>query len=363
MTVFLIIVVIALLGLTFWQMSKILKLSKSTDHDSNQVANNTDNKNQGYLMIAFVTFLYLLMAYSFWNWSDLYLPEAASEHGKDYDRLMFISIGLIMFVQVITQFLLFFFAYKYKGAKGRRALFYADNDKLEFIWTIIPVIVLAGLIIYGLFTWSDIMNIEDDEDALVIEIYAYQFGWKARYSGEDNTRGKANVRFIEGTNIVGVDESDSYAKDDKITTELHLPVDRPVLFKFRSQDVLHSAYFPFFRAQMNVVPGMITQFSFTPTITSEEMRNSEYMVDKVKELNQIRKEKSKELVANGDVALDPYEFEYYLLCNKICGISHFNMQMKIVVEEEEDFNSWIGEQEAFGESLKKEEEQKVTSNN
>ena len=114
---------------------------------------------------------------------------------------------------------------------------------------------------------------------------------------------------------------------------------------------------------MNVVPGMITQFSFTPTITSEEMRNSEFMVEKVNELNQIRKERSKELVANGDVALDPYEFEYYLLCNKICGISHFNMQMKIVVEEEEDFNSWIAEQESFGETLKKEEEQKVSSNN
>ena len=363
MTVFLIIVVIALLGVTFWQMSKILKLSKTGHEDSTQVANDNDNKNQGYLMLGFVVFLYIFMIYSFWAWGDFYLPEAASAHGGDYDRLMFISIGLIMTVQVITQFLLYFFAYKYKGAKGQRALFYADNDKLEFIWTIIPVIVLAGLIIYGLFTWSDIMNVEEDEDALVVEIYAYQFGWKARYSGDDNTLGKANVRFIEGTNIVGIDKSDSYAKDDKVTTELHLPVDRPVLFKFRSQDVLHSAYFPFFRAQMNVVPGMITQFSFTPTITSEEMRNSEFMVEKVNELNQIRKERSKELVASGDVALDPYEFEYYLLCNKICGISHFNMQMKIVVEEEEDFNSWIAEQESFGETLKKEEEQKVSSNN
>jgi cytochrome c oxidase subunit 2 len=363
MTVFLIIVVVALLGVTFWQMSKILKLSKPANHDSSQVVNDKDNKQQAYIMLAFLVFIYVGTIYSFWAWGDFYLPEAASEHGSEYDRLMFISIALIMFVQVITQFLLHYFAYKYHGKKGQKALFYADNDKLEFIWTIIPVIVLAGLIIYGLFTWSDIMNIEEDEDALVVEVYAYQFGWKVRYAGEDNTLGKANVRFIEGVNQLGVDESDSYGMDDKITSELHLPVDRTVIFKFRSQDVLHSAYFPFHRAQMNVVPGMITQFSFTPTITSEDMRNSEYMVEKVDELNKIRKERSKELMANGDVALDPYEFEYYLLCNKICGISHFNMQMKIVVEEEEAYESWLDEQESFGETMKKDKEQKVTSNN
>ena len=111
------------------------------------------------------------------------------------------------------------------------------------------------------------MNINEDEDPMIVELYASQFAWKARYSGEDNTLGKANVRFIEGINQLGVDESDSYGEDDVIVTELHLPVGQPVLFKFRSQDVLHSAYFPFFRAQMNVVPGMITQFGFTPTIT------------------------------------------------------------------------------------------------
>lgn len=357
MTVFLIIIVLALLGITLWQMSKILNLSKSHSSEDPSIATDKDNKNQGYLMLGFLVVFNLFMLYNFWEYSRFYLPEAASAHGVQFDYLMFLSLGIIMFVQVITQFLLHYFSFIYRGEKGKRAYFYADNDKLEFIWTIIPVIVLAGLIIYGLFTWSDIMNVEEDEDTIVIELYAYQFGWKARYAGEDNTLGKANVRFIEGINTVGVDESDSYAKDDKIVSELHLPVDKKVLFKMRSQDVLHSAYFPFFRAQMNVVPGMITQFGFTPTITSEEMRQTDYMVDKVKTINQIRKENSKELVANGDMALDPYEFEYYLLCNKICGVSHYNMQMKIVVESEEDYKEWIDEQESFGETLAKQEEQ------
>lgn len=357
MTVFLVIIVIALFVVTLWQISKIFELSKSSDEDSSQIANDKDNKNQAYIMVGFVIFFYALMIFSFWNYSKLYLPEAASEHGSKVDNLMFLSIGIIMFVQVITQALLHYFAVKYRGKKGRRALFYADNDKLEFIWTIIPVIVLAGLIIYGLFTWSDIMNINEDDDPMVVELYAHQFAWEARYSGEDNTLGRANVRFIEGVNQLGVDESDSYAMDDKITKVLHLPVGRAVVFKLRSQDVLHSAFFPHFRAQMNVVPGMITQFGFTPTITTEEMRESEYMIDKVDHINELRKDKSKELMAQGEPTLDPYEFDYFLLCNKICGQGHYNMQMKIIVESQEDYDAWINEQESFKETMASQQKQ------
>ena len=260
---------------------------------------------------------------------------------------------LIFIVQTITQFLLHYFAFKYKGEKGRKALFFADNDKLEFIWTIIPVITLAGLIIYGLFTWSDIMNFEEEEDALVVELYAQQFNWKARYAGEDNVLGEANVRLInlDNANILGLDEADPNAQDDIITTELHLPVGRQVIFKMRSQDVLHSAYMPHFRAQMNCVPGMITQFAFTPTVTTAEMRQTDEMVKKVENINNIRTEKSKDLVAKGEEALDPYEFDYLLICNKICGKSHYNMQMKIIVETEEEYNTWIKEQQVFKNSL------------
>jgi len=343
MIALLIIIVAALLGITIWQISKIFKLSQPIESDDSQIATNKDNEKQGKLFLVFIVFLYGLMFYSFWSLSKFYVP-AASDHAEDYDQLFFISIGLIMFVQVIIQFILYWFAYKYRGQKGRKALFYADNDKLEFVWTIIPVITLSALIIYGLFSWSEIMNVEETDDTLVVEIYAYQFAWRARYSGEDRTLGEANVRFIEGINQLGVSETDPYAKDDIITTELHLPVNRPVLFKFRSQDVLHSAYFPFFRSQMNVVPGMTTQFGFTPSITSKEIRNSGYMVDKVRNINEIREN-------NDNLGPDEknYEFEYYLLCNKICGVSHYNMQMKIVVETEEEYQKWISEQQTFGE--------------
>jgi cytochrome c oxidase subunit 2 len=156
---------------------------------------------------------------------------------------------------------------------------------------------------------------------------------------------------LDNANILGLDESDPNAQDDIITTELHLPVGRPILFKMRSQDVLHSAYMPHFRAQMNCVPGMITQFAFTPTITTEEMRLNPEIYDKVSNINKIRNKKSKKLQAKGEEPLDRYEFDYLLLCNKICGKSHYNMQMKIIVETQDDYNAWLKEQRLFKNSL------------
>jgi len=347
--------ILILLGITIaiWQMVKIFDLAQ-VNKDLSQVANDGDNKVQGYLMLAFLGFIYGITIVSFALWGDLPLTSnSASEHGPEIDRLMIISMVVIFIVQTITQFLLHYFAFKYKGEKGRKALFYADNDKLEFIWTVIPVIVLAGLIMYGLFTWTDIMTINEDEDPIVVELYAQQFNWKARYAGEDNVLGKANVRLInlDNANILGLDESDPNAQDDIITTELHLPVGVPVLFKMRSQDVLHSAYMPHFRAQMNCVPGMITQFAFTPTVTTEEMRLNPDIYEKVRNINKIRVNKSKELQAKGEEPLESYEFDYLLLCNKICGKSHYNMQMKIIVESEEDYKAWLQEQKLFKNSL------------
>lgn len=352
MTAFLVVLVIILFGVAVMQMGKIFQLSKTKTDNTSQIANDKDNNVNGWLMLMFVLFIYALAFISHWKWSDVFLPVAASEHGVDIDQLWLISMVLIFIVGIITQWLLHYFAFKYRGKKTQRATFYADNDKLEFIWTIIPVIVLAGLIIYGLFTWTDIMNVDPEDDPMVIELYAYQFDWRARYGGDDNVLGEANVRLIEGANILGVDTSDPNAQDDIVVNELHIPKGRKILFKMRSQDVLHSAYMPHFRAQMNCVPGMITQFSFTPTMTTLEMRNTEEIKEKVGRINEIRRTNSEALVAKGEEALEPYEFDYLLLCNKICGNNHYNMQMKIVVDEEDDYKAWIEEQATLAEALK-----------
>ena len=353
MNVILIFSVLILISIAIWQVTKIFELSQGKKVYT-QVADDSDNNWNGKLMFGFLFFIYGITIFSFLSYGDVLLPDAASEHGSEYDNLMWISFAIIFDVQTVTQALLHYFSYKYRGEKGKKALFYADNDRLEAIWTIIPVFVLAGLILYGLYTWTDIMTVEENDEALVVELYAQQFNWKARYAGEDGVLGDANVRFLQdfdGRNLVGIDATDPNGFDDVVVQELHLPVGREVIFKMRSQDVLHSAYMPFFRAQMNCVPGMITEFAFTPNKTTEEMRQDPDVVAKVKKINKIRSQKSKELIAKGDTALDPYEFDFLLLCNKICGASHYNMQMKIIVESPEEYAKWMADQQTFAEVI------------
>ena len=356
MTILLSILAVTLLAISVWQITKIFEISNlGAKKDDSQVASEKDNDLQGKLMFAFLVFIYLVTIYSFVSYTKVLLPDSASEHGYTYDKLMLISFLVIFFVQTVTQALLHYFAYKYRGINGRKALFITHNNKLELVWTVIPAIVLFVLILYGMTTWSDIMNFEEDEDALVVELYAAQWNWKARYAGDDNVLGDANVRFLndfDGRNSVGIDSSDPNGLDDIVVTqEFHLPVNRKVIFKIRSQDVLHSAYMPHFRAQMNAVPGMITEFSFTPTVTTAEMRLNPEVVSKVNRINKIRYDNSQELIAKGEEALEPYQFDYLLLCAKICGASHYNMQMKLVVESEKDFNKWLNDQNTFSEII------------
>ncbi len=350
MTTLLILTVLVLVAIAIWQIGKIFELSQmGKEMSTAEIADDSDNQNNGYLLFGFLIFIYGITIFSFAKYSKVLLPVAASEHGPDYDTLMWVSFAVIFVVQTLTQALLHYFGYKYRGKKGKKALFYADNDRLEFIWTIIPVIVLAGLIISGLYYWTEIMDVNEEDDPLIVELYAQQFNWTARYGGQDNVLGDASVRLIDinRANVLGLDESDPNASDDVIVKELYLPVGRKVNFYMRSQDVLHSAYMPHFRAQMNCVPGMITQFSFTPTITTEEMRLNPDVVDKVKRTNQLRAQ----WAAEGRPNSDPWEFDYVLLCNKICGKSHYNMQMKIIVVTEDEYNDWMAEQKTFTQTL------------
>jgi cytochrome c oxidase subunit 2 len=331
------ILVFILIATAVWQVFKLLGLTKKE-----QVATEKENNINGWLMLGLGGFIYGLMLYSMFQGRVVLLPrQSASLEGEDIDNLFVITMGLILVVQFITQFLIYFFTFKYRGIKGRKAMFFADSHKLEMWWTVTPTIVLSVLIIYGLYTWNTVQDLSDAENPLIVEIYAKQFNWEARYAGEDNELGIGHVNFIEGINTMGVDMTDKRSADDIPVRELHLPKGRKVIFKFRSQDVLHSAYMPHFRAQINCVPGMITSFGFTPTVTTAEMRENEDTKAKFEAINELRESNGK----------DPVEFDFLLLCNKICGSSHYNMQMKVVVEEEEDFNKWLGEQKTLAQVI------------
>jgi cytochrome c oxidase subunit 2 len=314
------------IGVSFWQITRIMNFR-------GVIATDEDNTKQGRNALLFMAFFYAMMIYCLIYMNVIMLPESASIEGEHDDNLFNITFILIGVVQFAMQFLIFYFTYKYKGSKDRKAKFYADSHKLELIWTVTPAIVLVVLIGYGLWQWNNIMDLSDD-DAIVIEVYSQQFRWEARYAGEDNTLGRGNVNFIQGINTMGVDMNDKNAQDDKQVTELYLPKGKKIHFKFRSQDVLHSAYMPHFRAQMNCVPGMVTEFGFTPKFTTDEMRQQSEVIAKTAGINKIRKAKGE----------DVYQFDYLLLCNKICGASHYSMQMKITVVEQDEYDKWISEQ-------------------
>ena len=295
-------------------------LSEITNKDTNEVTDEDNNQNG----ILFIIIGFGFLAFVVWQmitWDHLLLPPASSVHGAEIDGLMKVSMTLILVVFFALTPMLFYFAYKYRGKKENTAYFFAHNNKLEIAWTVIPTIVLTALIIYGLRTWDRAMN-PDVSEATIIEVYSKQFDWTARYSGADNILGDANFRLVEGRNTLGVDLNDDNSADDIVVREVHLPVNKPVLLKFRSRDVIHSAFLPHFRVQMNCVPGLSTQFAFTPTKTTAEMKENE-----------------------GE------DFEYVMLCNKICGSAHFNMQMKFVVESEEDYNKWISAQKTVQNTL------------
>ena len=325
------------IGVSFWQITRVMDLRTV-------IADDNDNDKQGKYFLVFTVFFYAMMVYCLIAMNVLMLPESASIEGEHDDNLFDITFWLIGIVQFIMQFLIFFFTYKYRGRKDKKAKFFADSHVLEIIWTTIPAGVLALLIGYGIWQWNNVMTLSGDDDAIVIEVYSQQWRWDARYAGEDNTLGLGNVNYIDinSLNTMGVDMSDKNSQDDKQVTELYLPKGRKIHFKFRSQDVLHSAYMPHFRAQMNCVPGMVTEFGFTPKYTTEEMRLNPEVMAKTNNINKIRKAKGE----------DFYEFDYLLLCNKICGASHYNMQMKITVVDEDEYNKWISERPTLAEVIK-----------
>lgn len=331
----LILLGLVLLIIAAHQLMRVVELSREFKKTQEWNVSDSDNSFNGKLMIVFAV---LFFGFFFWQvnrWSDNSLPSAASLHGEKIDTLWNYNIYLVTIVFLLVNAVLFYFAYKYRGHKDAKAVFFAHDNRLEMIWTIVPAVTLAFIIIFGLKYWNEITERSEDPNKITIELYAKQFDWTARYAGKDKTLGETDYRQIDGANVVGMDTTDAKGYDDLIVkNEFHIPVGKEVVFKMRSRDVIHSAYMPHFRAQMNCVPGMVTEFKFTPTKTTAEMRKDPYVIQLMAGINEARAKEGKEAV----------EFDYTLLCNKICGTSHYNMQMTIIVDNEKDYNEWLAKQ-------------------
>ncbi len=375
--IFLIVVVLGVVAIA--QLVRLYELSYKLRKRGEHEISNRDNRLNANLMLIFgILFLgsmvYLMVKY---GWTGR--GTAASDHGARLDWLMGLNMVIVFAVFFAMNALLFFFAFKYVKKPGAKALYFPHSTKLELIWTIVPAMALLVIIVLGLIEWDNATSKAKD-DAIVVELYSKQFDWTARYSGKDNTLGKFDYKVTSDKNLLGLVNSETldYAIDklkndtllgidaverilndknrifsveerDKLKTTLHRneeiyrllvqlknrhdksldaqswddviisgPAEKLYLckgqefeFNFRSKDVIHSAFFPNFRVQMNTVPGMTTRFKVTPTITTAEMR----------------KKKN-----------DP-NFDYALLCNKICGGSHYKMYMLVEVLERDEYNA------------------------
>jgi len=300
---------------TLFRISTLVNVVKGTD----KKWVSSSNKVNAALMLLFMLGGFGFFFWYSWAYFDKYTLPVASEHGVLTDKLFWITTAVTGVVFVITNVLLFYFGFKYQYKEDAKAKFYPDNTKLELLWTVVPAIVLSVLVFTGLNAWNDITSTAS-EDAEVIEIMGYQFAWGVRYPGvKDNQLGDYDYRRIDAANQFGMKLEDENSYDDFMPLEMHLPVGREVLLKIRARDVLHSVFIPHLRVKMDAVPGMPTHFKFIPTKTTEEMRTE----------------------------LGDAEFDYFITCTEICGRGHFSMKLKLVIEEEADYEAWKAEQQPW----------------
>ena len=314
---FLIGVGVLLIFSIIWMVYRIQTLVSVVKGSDKKIASGSNKVNA----ILFIVFLIgggiLMFWYSIKEFDNYTLP-VASEHGVVTDSLFWWSMAITGIVFLITHILLFIFPYKYQYSEKRKASFYPDNNKLEIIWTIVPAIVLAGLVISGWVAWSDI-TAPAPENAHTVEIMGSQFNWDIRYPGKDQILGDYDYRLTTATNAQGIDFTDKNSIDDFTSPVVVIPKGEPVLFKIRARDVLHSVFAPHMRLKMDAVPGMPTRFWFVPTKTTAEMR---------------------EETGNPD-------FNYEIACTEICGRGHFSMKRVIEVVEPEAYQKWFAEQKTF----------------
>lgn len=319
---------LAILSIVFLILAaRIIKKSASisnavdgtSEENKEYSAVNSSNSWNGIGFVLFWVLGLVAFALSFMDSAPQMFRLANSDHGLKTDKMFWMSMGIITLAFIVTTFLLFYFSYKYSFSKNRVAKFYPENHTLELIWTIIPAVVMAGLVFSGWRAWSQIMS-EAPKDAIVIEIVAQQFGWKVRYGGvDDNKLGNYDFKKIDNTNDLGIDFTDEKSLDDFIPGEFHIPKGVPVLMKIRSKDVLHSFNMPDLRVKMDAVPGMPTKFWFTANKTTSEKR----------------------------AETNNPEYNYKVNCAEICGNGHYAMAINFYVDEPEDFKKWYAEQKPF----------------
>ena len=314
MSGYFILIILVLASVLIFQISKaseyvsVLKGEEKSFKQSNRI--------NAFL---FILFMVLGLAGAWWCNELLYdrtllAQPAASDHGEKIDFMLWMTIIVTGIVFLLTQVLLFWFAFKYQYSEKRTSYFFPHNNKLELLWTVVPAIFLTVLVGFGLFYWFKITG-DAPKDAQIVEITGKQFNWMMRYPGKDNVLGRKNYRLTDASsgNALGVDWEDGASHDDVEASEMHLVVGKPVQLVINAQDVIHDVGLVHFRLKMDAVPGIPTTLWFTPKYTTEQM---------------------KKITGNKD-------FVYEISCDQICGSGHYSMRGVIVVESQEEYDAWM----------------------
>lgn len=240
-----------------------------------------------------------------WWWT----PIASNWSYIDDTLLVTFWITGVAFTAIVL-----FMAYcvlKFRNRPGHKAEHEPENKKLEWWLTIGTTVGVAALLAPGLIVWHRFVTVP--AEATEIEIVGQQWQWTYRLPGRDGRLGTVSVRFIGPDNPLGIDPADAAGRDDVIVEggELQLPIGRPVKVLLRAIDVLHNFYVPEFRAKMDMVPGQVTFFWFTPTRTGT----------------------------------------FEAVCAELCGLGHAVMRGRVVVVEEAEHQAWLERQPTFARSV------------
>jgi cytochrome c oxidase subunit 2 len=316
-TIFIIIILLLGFVITF-QIAKASEYVSVLKGEKKAFENN--NRINGFLMMVFLVAGLIGVYWCNELFKGKVLGEAASQHGKQIDSMLHITFIITGIIFIITQILLFWFAYKYQYSEKRKGYYFPHDNRLEMVWTVIPAIALTILVGFGLFYWFRITG-DAPKDALQIEVTGKQFGWIFRYPGKDEIFGKKYYQNISDAkqNSLGLIWDDPATHDDiVVNTTMYLIVNRPVKLIINSRDVIHDVGLAEFRMKMDAVPGTPTTMWFTPLYTTEE---------------------KKKMTHNPD-------FEYEISCDQMCGSSHFTMRGVIKVVTNEEFILWRAKQKS-----------------
>lgn len=319
MSLYLSIAIIALIFVVIFQIAKASEYVSILKGEENSRKQN--NKINGFLMIVFLVlgFVGVYVCNELYFGKTLLAHEAASVQGEKLDQMLWITLAITGIVFIVTQFLLFWFAYKYQENENRKVFFFAHSTKLELIWTAIPAITLTVLVIFGLRNWFFFTG-DAPKNAMVVEVTGKQFGWIFRYPGKDAVFGKKYYKNIDpATNSVGIIWDDKYAQDDILTEQtMYVVKGQPVKLIIGSRDVIHDVGLTAFRLKMDAVPGIPTTMWFTPKFTTKEMR---------------------EITGNPN-------FAYEISCDQMCGNGHYSMKGVVEVVEQDEYDLWMAKQKA-----------------